>query len=144
MNEADDYYRALRKKGKRVVAEGFRPTWSPDGTELAYSRGIVGWSGIEILNLESGKTRLLTIPGKDPAWSPDGEYIAFVRQRQVLPLGHLTGEREVAYGVYVQEEVWIIKADGTKEPRFLARGGGPCWSGDLNRVFYQSRVDSEL
>ncbi|MHC4112997.1 MAG: LamG-like jellyroll fold domain-containing protein [Planctomycetota bacterium] len=144
MNEADDYYRTLRKKSERVVPEGFCPVWSPDGTELAYSRGIVGWSGIEILNLESRQTRLLTVPGKDPAWSPDGKYFAFTRQRQMLPLGQLTTQREVEYAVSAQEEVWIIKADGTEEPRYLARGGGPCWSSDSKRVFYQSRVDDKL
>ncbi|MBW8040349.1 MAG: protein kinase [Planctomycetes bacterium] len=144
MTETDDYYRTLRKKAERVVAEGFCPTWSPDGTELAYSRGIVGSSGIEILNLESREIRLLTVPGKDPAWSPDGKYIAFARQRQMLPLGQLTAQRELEYAVVAKEEVWMIKADGTEEPRYLARGGGPCWSSDSKRVFYQSRVDNEL
>jgi Tol biopolymer transport system component len=62
----------------------------------------------------------------------------------MLPLGQLTAQRELEYAVLAKEEVWMIKADGTEEPRYLARGGGPCWSSDSKRVFYQSRVDNEL
>ena len=94
MHRAAEQYEQLAAVGKRVVAEGFHPSWSPDGKELAYSRGVLGSSGIEILNLQTGKTRLLTIPGKDPAWSPDGRYIAYVRDRQVLSLADLTKERQ--------------------------------------------------
>ncbi|MHC4086692.1 MAG: hypothetical protein ACYSU5_16015, partial [Planctomycetota bacterium] len=93
MHESADVYRQLSKKARRVVPEGFHATWSPDGTELAYSCGILGFTGIEVVNLESGKTRLLTVPGFDPAWSPDGNYIAFTRHRQTLSVADLTAER---------------------------------------------------
>ncbi len=144
MRESAEIYEQLAKKAKRVVAEGFHATWSPDGAELAYSCGIHGFSGIEILNLESGKTRLLTVPGFDPAWSPDGKYIAFVRARKPLLLVELTAEHEADVAPHGQREVWIIKSDGTEDPRLLAKGHFPCWSRDSRRVFYHWQKDMKL
>jgi len=138
MVEADEDYRRLAEKGaKRIVPEGFSPAWSPDGTELVYSRGPTGFSGIEIINVETGKTRLLTVPGWDPSWSPDGQYIAFVRGRQTLLLADLTIEHAAIIPSHEHREIWLIKADGTEEPRFLAKGHWPCWSRDSKRIFYQ-------
>ncbi len=136
MVEADEDYRRLAKRGKRIVPKGFAPTWSPDGTKLAYSRGVTGLSGIEIVNLETGKTRLLTIPGRDPVWSPDGDHIAFVRTRQTLLLANLTPEYEARIGSDMQAEIWFIRADGTEEPHFLTKGHWPYWSRDSKRIFY--------
>ena len=67
---------------------------------------------------QDGKTRLLTIPGKDPTWSPDGKYIAYVRDRQVLSLQDLATKNQGEHPPMEQEEIWIIKADGTEAPRF--------------------------
>ncbi|MHC4735157.1 MAG: LamG-like jellyroll fold domain-containing protein [Planctomycetota bacterium] len=144
MHESAEIYQQLAKKAKRVVAEGFHATWSPDETELAYSCGIHGFSGIEIINLESGKTRLLTVPGFDPAWSPDGQHIAYVRVRQSLLLADVTTEYGAQVAPQAQREAWIIKADGTEEPRFLTKGSFPCWSRDSRRVYYHSQKDMKL
>ncbi|MHC4083724.1 MAG: protein kinase domain-containing protein [Planctomycetota bacterium] len=143
MHESAEFYGHLAKKARRVAAEGFHPSWSPDGTELVYSRGIIGFSGIEIINLESGKTRLLTVPGSDPEWSPDGRYIAFSRRRQALLVTDLTTERVVRAIPATEREVWIINADGTGEPEFLTRGYGPRWSRDSKRI-YHLKVDNVL
>ncbi len=141
MHEAAKQCHQLAERARRVVAEGFHPSFSPDGTELAYSRGVLGASGIEILHLATGKTRLLAVPGKDPAWSPDGQYILYVRDRKFLSVQDLTSLREGGYGAWQQEEVWIIKADGTERPRFLAQGGWPSWAADSKRLYYHSRLD---
>jgi tetratricopeptide (TPR) repeat protein len=144
MHESAEIYHQLAKKAKRVVAQGFHATWSPDGTELAYSRGIRGFTGIEIVNVKSGKTRLLTVPGMDSAWSPDGLYIAFTRYRRNLLLTELTAERADQNPSLRGREIWIIKANGAEEPRFLAGGYWPCWSNDSNRVFYHSLPDEMI
>jgi len=144
MHESGEIYHELATKARRVVPEGFRPTWSPDGTEFAYSGGSLGFSGIEILNLKSGKTRLLTVPGLDPAWSPDGHYIAFARVRQPLLLADFIAEHEAEMLPLEQREIWIIKSDGTEDPRFVARGLSPSWSSDPKQVFYHSPKDMKL
>ncbi len=144
MQQAAQEYRQLAAKGTRVVPEGFHPSWSPDESELAYSRGVLGASGIEILNLKTGKTRLLTVPGKDPAFSPDGRYIAYVRDRQVLSLQDLATKSQGEHPPIEQEEIWLVKADGTEAPRQLAGGGWPNWGRSSNRLYYHSRVDKKM
>ncbi|UCD64821.1 MAG: protein kinase [Candidatus Zixiibacteriota bacterium] len=144
MHKAAEEYGQLAGRARRIVAEGFHPSFSPDGTRLAYSRGVLGASGIEILHLETGQTRLLTVPGKDPAWSPDGQYIVYVRDRQVLSLKDLTEIGQGEHQPWEQEEVWIIRADGKDRPRFLARGGWPNWSRDSSRVYYHSRLNNMI
>ncbi|MHC4603042.1 MAG: protein kinase domain-containing protein [Planctomycetota bacterium] len=144
MHEAANYYRELdTKAAKRMATRGFKAVWSPDGTELAYSRGVVGSSGIEILDLESRETRLLTVPGKDPAWSPDGQYVGYVRDRQTLKLADLAAERVLKRESHSQDEVWIIKSNGT-ESRKLAEGGEPTWNSLSKGVFFHSHVDRML
>ncbi len=144
MNESTEIHRQLAQKARRVVPNGFHPTWSPDGTELAYSSGAWGLSGIEILHLASGKTRLLTVPGSNPAWSPDGRFIAFTRTRKRLPLADLAATHKGEGEPYEQLEVWLIRADGSEDPRFLAQGAWSSWSSDPGRVFYKSLQDGNL
>ena len=142
MHEAARQYHQLVTWARRVVPEGFHPSFSPGGEQLAYSRGVLGASGIEILHLDTGKTRLLTVPGKDPAWSPDGQHILYVRDRQFLSMQDLALPGEKRHQSWKQEEVWIIRADGTERPRFLAKGGWPNWSTDSKQLYYHSRLDN--
>ncbi|MHC4285779.1 MAG: tetratricopeptide repeat protein, partial [Planctomycetota bacterium] len=144
MQEAAKYYRKLKTKAKRLVPGVYgQSSWSPDSIQLAYGRSdlyawqpkmypipaISGSSGIEILNLESGKKRLLVSFGKDPAWSPDGQNIAFVREPKRI--------RDY------EEEVWIVPAEGG-QPTKIAQGAWPIWSHDSKTLFYHSRVDNML
>ncbi|MFC1653145.1 protein kinase, partial [Planctomycetota bacterium] len=91
MHTLDPVYRGLRARGKRLVPKGFHPSWSPDGTQLAYSHGLLSASGVAVLSLDTGRIELLTTSGKDPEWSPDGRYIAFERNRQIWPAESLSG-----------------------------------------------------
>jgi serine/threonine protein kinase len=67
-----------------------QPTWSPDGTKLAFISPCKGMddkyfnSGLYLINADgSGLQQLPTLPGGDfePDWSPDGTKIAFTSLR---------------------------------------------------------------
>ncbi len=144
MVEVEETYRELSTKAKRVVADGFSAQWSPEGKKLAFSLGVQGYSGVALYDPATKETDLLIVPGKDPAWSPDGRYIAFVRDCQVLRTPEFaTAERKNQPRAVMDEEVWVIKSDGTA-PKRLARGYLPCWSQDSARVYYTSRADNTL
>ncbi|MCF7972602.1 MAG: protein kinase, partial [Phycisphaerae bacterium] len=89
MHEAEDNYRALASKGKRLINKGFAPTWSPDGNKLAYARGVLGVSGVAVYDVKTQQSELLIVPGKDPRWSPDGQHVIFERGRRVLDIASL-------------------------------------------------------
>jgi hypothetical protein len=85
--------------------------------------------GIEILDLESRRTRILTCWGGGPAWSPDGQHIAFVRASD------LTTAKDA--------EIWLVAAAGGS-PRRLVEGGNPGWTQHPTRLYYHSRTESSV
>ncbi len=68
----------------RLVAL-YSPTWSPDGTRLAFSAiDEGGWIDLYVLEVPGGRLERLTrdlYDDRDPAWSPDGRYLVFASDR---------------------------------------------------------------
>ena len=50
-----------------------RPTWSPDGTTIAYHSFVDDDWSIELIEVATGRVRLLVESGVHPAWSRGGE-----------------------------------------------------------------------
>jgi len=62
----------------------------------------------------------------------------------VLPISELAGaERVSRHRALEDEEVWIMRADGT-EPRRLVSGRRPRWSRDPNHIYFYSQGDGAL
>jgi TolB protein len=90
------------------------PTWSPDGTRIAYDAYPDGDYDVYVMNADGSHVRNLTNhPALDasPAWSPDGKKIAFVSDR--ARKGH--------------REIYVMNADGSHVVR-LTHTPGNLWS----------------
>jgi serine/threonine protein kinase/Flp pilus assembly protein TadD len=135
-------YDPLAAKSKRVATHALQADWSPDNRKLAYSRGIHGTSGVEILDLTSGHSELLVMSGGEPIWSPDGNFIAYSRYRQILPASSLIDKS--AWTSEKPTEIWIIRADGSQDPQKIANGMYYSWSQDSRSLYYHSRIDGDI
>jgi TolB protein len=90
----------------------FGAVWSPDGTRLAFVRGLPdgGGDGIWVMDADGGNQQQLTgsrstadgVPALDlaPAWSPDGQRIAFASTRDGA-----------------ESEIYLMDADGSDQTR---------------------------
>jgi Tol biopolymer transport system component len=98
------------------------PSWSPDGTAIAYDDGSGGWGPSDIFVRRGSQVRRLTTgPARDvdPSWSPDGARLVFARHVRSGTPG------ESGY------ELFTVGADGRSMRRLTDSAGNnlePAWS----------------
>ncbi len=91
------------------------PTWSPDGTRIAFVSDRDGNEEIYLMDPDSANLRRLTHNKAEdwfPAWSPDGKWIAFSSNRDG------------------NHEIYVMPADGSDQKRLTnndAEDWGPVW-----------------
>jgi len=103
------------------------PSWSPDGTRIAFRRD---GEGIFVVNADgSGLVKLTSDRSdSDPDWSPDGTRIAFMR---------VSGAN--------RSDIYAMGADGSAVTQ-LTNGGfnmRPAWSTDGTRIAFDHTIDAD-
>ena len=123
------------KNLRRLTSAGFNPTWSPDGSEVAYStaqviadpafRPIRGT--LFAIKVATGERRILWAlsDAVQPRWSPNGRRIAF------WGFASQGGQRDI----------WTITSAGTDPVKVTddaATDWNPVWSPDGNYLYFGS------
>jgi Tol biopolymer transport system component len=107
------------------------PTWSPDGTQIAFFSEQGGYTEIYVIDVDGTDERQLTdnnVNDKDPAWSPDGTQIAFISRRD---------------GDY---EIYVMKPDGSDQRPLTdndTNEWSPAWSPDSRKIAFASDRNGE-
>jgi YD repeat-containing protein len=156
--------RLLLASGQRTWPDGstFRtglgsPTFSPDGTQIAYFDGMGDWGNtLRVMNADGGDVRALIDQeyghADDLAWSSDGSLLAFDERfgGGIWIVGvDGSGLVEVPKGGEPQWSptgsrlafrsaggIWVINADGSGRRQVASVGRDPVWSSDGSRIAY--------
>lgn len=94
-----------------------QPSWSPDGSKIAFASTQNGGWEIHVMNADGGGEIALG-GGSQPAWSPDGTKIAFQSSAR---------------------DLWVMNADGSGAVQLTSgppHASWPAWSPDGSRLVY--------
>lgn len=99
----------------------YNPTWSPDGSRVAFVRYDQGHTNIFILSADGRLTQRTTDGGYgSPAWSPDGRKLAVTR-----------------WGSPPDPGIYVMSAEADGKPALrLTTGWAPTWSPDGSRLVF--------
>jgi eukaryotic-like serine/threonine-protein kinase len=132
----------------QLVADGFMPTWSPDGKQVAFMRVVGEAYNLWVMNAMGGEARQLTNGGvlsvqfsvlpynrtqaHDFGWSPNSSRIVYGSKRGGAP------------------NLWLVPADGAGETQLTDNDNAdlrlysPLWSADGKSIAYLSSPDQAV
>jgi len=110
------------------AARDISAEWSPDGAEIAFSRGVGNWELFRMAADGSRQEQLTYTPQDElnPVWAPDGRRVAFERQS-----GGVTS-------------VHVLDLDTREESIVAAGASTPAWSPVRDEVAYAVRNGARL
>jgi Tol biopolymer transport system component len=125
------------------ITDGMDPSWSTDGSQIAFSRWTEPW-GIYIVNADGSGERLLfsSNVSRAPVWSPDDTQIAFYFETEGLTAPRqmcMEGECRTMPGMTQTEwHVGVLDvADGYLRQPYVDRFSfSPTWSADGEWLIY--------
>jgi hypothetical protein len=129
----------LRSNGSDVIKlanAGYRASWSPDGTRIAFSKGN---DGIWVMG-QDGSNPVKLADGGVPVWSPDGSKIVFSRLEP-------PSEQSPYFNPVT---LWVVDGDGgdparvtEPDPQLVAQDFDPSWSPDGDRLAFTRQVSRQ-
>ncbi len=106
--------------------EAIQPSWSPDGSQIAFSGLTSGLSDLYLVSTESGELRRLTedaFAERQPDWSPDGRRLVFVTDRFGAAMD------TAQFGAHDLATIDLATREVSRLPGFAgARHGSPRWT----------------
>ena len=121
---------------RRLTRRGFKPTWSPEGREIAFTtenadldpQNTVGLSSLWAVNVASGEERQLgNVDAVLPSWSPHGQRIAYTTR------GAIAGSTRL--------DIWTVDRAGAHPVAVTtdgARNWNPVWAPDGTHLYFVS------
>lgn len=131
----------MRQDGENVLnlthglGNAIDPTWSPDGTQIAFSALGEGNLDVYIMDVDGTNTRQLTndpLHEVAPSWSPDGQQISFT-----ATVSFASSEADI----------YIINTDGTGRRNVTASIGfdnESTWSPDGTEIAFSTNRDGNF
>ncbi len=148
--ETHIYIATLGEQEEKRIVEGFDPTWSTDGMELAYVAYILDARRLTLIDIRTRKQERL-LPRKamswqnNPFWSIAGDTLVFSWNKNPLPPNHRPGIDRFPREWEKKETIYSVNRDGTDLQQLVDEAGpkavNPVLSPDGNELLYTQEMN---